>query len=54
MIDAKNWPKTIEDIEEFLRGRLGEQKIPLAYVIRPNIEVPVGFDPTVGITHCSG
>lgn len=27
-IDAKNWPKRMEHIEEFLRGRLGEQKFP--------------------------
>jgi hypothetical protein len=34
-INGKDWPKTIEAIQEWLRGTLGENtKLPLAYVIR--------------------
>lgn len=40
-INAKDWPKTMESIEEYLRSYLGERKIPLAYVIRKLAEVPI-------------
>jgi ribosomal protein S13 len=33
-INAKDWPKTMEAIDEHLRSVLGERKIPLAYVVR--------------------
>lgn len=33
-INSRDWPKTIEGIEEWLRGCLGVTGIPLAYVIR--------------------
>jgi len=46
-IDAKNWPKTIETIDEFLRGRLGEHHIPLAYVVRDVVELPALPDPSM-------
>jgi len=39
-LNAKDWPKTIEAIEEWLQGCLGVTKIPLAYVIRENEAVP--------------
>lgn len=39
-INAKDWPKTMESIEEYLRSYLGERKIPLAYVIRKTDAVP--------------
>ena len=39
-INAKDWSKTMESIEEYLRSYLGERKIPLAYVIRKNEDVP--------------
>ena len=38
-IDPKDWPRTIEAIEEWFRGCLGVTKIPLLYVIRETIEV---------------
>lgn len=45
-LQTKDWPKMIEAIEEWLRGCLGTTKIPLAYVIRPTIEVIAdGNDP---------
>ena len=44
-INEKDWPKTIEAIEEYLRGCLGVTKIPLAYVIR---EDPEPNDPPAG------
>ncbi|KAI2513671.1 hypothetical protein MHU86_811 [Fragilaria crotonensis] len=44
-INAKDWPKTMESIEEYLRSYLGERKIPLAYVIRKDEAIPTGADP---------
>jgi ribosomal protein S13 len=38
-INAKDWPKTMEAIDEHLRSVLGERKIPLAYVVRKDEEV---------------
>ena len=34
VIDAKNWPKTIESLEEYLRGRIGVEGVPISYVVR--------------------
>jgi len=46
-LNSKDWPKTIEAIEEWLRGCLGVTNIPLAYVIREEEEVPQhANDPT--------
>ena len=39
IINPKDWPKTMESIQEYLRGNLGVTGIPLAYVIRKNEEV---------------
>ena len=39
-IDSKDWPRTIEALEEYLRGCLGVDGTPLAYVIRDDPEVP--------------
>ena len=47
-INAKDWPKTMESIEEYLRSILGERKIPLAYVVRKNEDIPGGTDPSTG------
>jgi hypothetical protein len=49
-IDAKDWPRTIEAIEEYLAECLGVTKIPLAYVIRESIE-PVAAPATGWPTH---
>lgn len=46
-INAKDWPRTMDAIEEYLRGCLGVTKIPLAYVVREAIAVP-GEDPAEG------
>lgn len=46
-INAKDWPKTMETIEEYLRSYLGERKIPLAYVIRKDAEVPTDEDEAI-------
>ena len=34
IIDAKNWPKTMESLEEYLRGHFGVKRVPLSYVVR--------------------
>ena len=44
-INAKDWPKTMESIDKYLRSYLGEKKIPLAYVIRKTTAIPEGADP---------
>ena len=41
-INSKDWPRTIDSIEEYLRGCLGVTKIPLAYVVREDVDVPDG------------
>jgi hypothetical protein len=47
IINPKDWNKTLEGIEEYLRGCLGVTKIPLAYVVR-DTEAIVD-DPDAGI-----
>jgi hypothetical protein len=46
-INAKDWPKTMESIQEYLRSYVGEHKIPLAYVVRKDEDVPA-IDPDGG------
>ena len=46
VINYKDWPKTMEGIVEYLHTCPGTTKIPLAYVVRENQEVPEGDDPT--------
>ena len=47
-----NWPTTIEAMEEYLKSVLGEAGIPLAYVIRPTVEVTASNDdPTATTPH---
>ena len=43
-ISHKDWPKTMEAIEEYLRNYLGETGIPLAYVVRKDEAVPPEAD----------
>jgi hypothetical protein len=40
VINAKDWPKTMEAIHEYLRSYLGDKMIPLAYVVRKDEAVP--------------
>ena len=45
----KNWTRTIDVIEDYLRNCLGTTKIPLAYLIREAVDPPAhANDPTVG------
>ena len=39
-INANDWTKTMEGIDEWLRGCLGIDKTPLAHVVRENHEIP--------------
>jgi hypothetical protein len=39
-LSFKDWPRTIEALEEYLRGCLGTTKLPLAYIVREDIDVP--------------
>ena len=47
-IDDHNWAKTIKAMEEYLHLIPGECCLPLAYVILPTIQFPVGEDPSTG------
>jgi hypothetical protein len=47
-IDPKNWPKTIDAIQDHFSTCLGETKAPLAYVIRDEATVPVEADDPQG------
>ena len=50
-IDDHDWAKTIDAMEEYLCLIPGECNLPLAYVICPTIELPVGEDsPTESVT----
>ena len=44
LIDAKNWPKTMEGLEEYLRGNIGVKGVPLSYVVRANEVVTPSSD----------
>ena len=33
LFDAKNWPKNMEILEEYLRGHIGVKGVPLSYVV---------------------
>ena len=39
LIDEKNWTKTIESLNDFLRSQLGSTGLPLAWCVRPSEEV---------------
>ena len=39
-IDRKDWAKTMDAMKDYLSIRLGRTKIPLAYIIRNNVDVP--------------
>ena len=46
VIDAKNWPKTLESLEEYLRGNIGVKGVPFSYVaiseeaVDPSLDEP--------------
>jgi hypothetical protein len=46
VIKKKDRPRTIEAICEFFGSVLGETGVPLAYVVRDNVEIPPGTDPS--------
>ena len=39
LIDEKNWTKTIESLNDFLRSQLGSTGLPLAWSVRPNEDI---------------
>lgn len=40
MVKAKDWPKIMESIQEYLQSYLGEPKTPLAYFVRKDDAIP--------------
>ncbi len=47
-IDAKNWPKTMDALQDYFSSDLGETKAPLAHVIRDEAEVAPEADDAPG------
>jgi predicted ribosome quality control (RQC) complex YloA/Tae2 family protein len=46
VINEKNWPRTLDNIEEYLRNHLGQTDIPLSYIVRKEADVvPSLLDP---------
>jgi hypothetical protein len=43
-IDNRDWPRTMEAINDYLGRVLGEENIPLAYVVRREAQVPATAD----------
>ena len=41
VIDAKNWPKKMDILEEYLRGHIGVKGVPLSYVMISEEAVPL-------------
>ena len=37
IIDSKDWPKTIEAVEEYLRQFRGANDVPLSYIVRTSL-----------------
>jgi hypothetical protein len=48
VINEKDWPRTMEAIHEFFGYVLGETGAPLAYVVRENVDIPPGTEPSEG------
>ena len=49
VIDHKDWPKTMENLTEYLHGFRGTTGVPLSYIMRTNETPPgTGTDPTFG------
>ena len=44
VIDAKNWPKTMESLEESLKGHIGVKGVPLSFVTRYEEAVAPSLD----------
>jgi hypothetical protein len=44
--NEKDWPRTMEAIHEFFGSVLGETGAPLAYVVRENVDIPPGTEPS--------
>ena len=44
VIDANNWPKTMDILEEYLRGHIGVKGVPLSYVEISKEVVPPRLD----------
>jgi hypothetical protein len=48
IINEKDWPRTMEAIREFFGSVLGGTGVPLAYVVRENVEIPPATDLSEG------
>jgi hypothetical protein len=48
VINEKDWPRTMEATCEFFGSVVGETRVPLAYVVHENVEIPPDKDPSEG------
>jgi hypothetical protein len=48
VINKKDWLRTTEAIRELFGFVLGETGLPRVYVVRKNVEIPPGTDPSEG------
>ena len=46
VIDANNWPKIMESLEEYLRENIGVKGVPLSYLVRSKEKVDPRLDET--------
>jgi hypothetical protein len=46
LINERDWTKKMEAIEEHLHTNLDKTKIPLSYIIREEVGMPIGPDPS--------
>jgi hypothetical protein len=46
VVNEKDWPRTMEEIREFFGFVLGGTGVPLDYVVRENVDIPPGTEPT--------
>ena len=44
VIDSNNWPKTMDILEEYLRGYIGFKGVPISYVVRSQEAVATSLD----------
>ena len=44
VIDARNWPKTMVSLEDYLRGNMGLKGVPFSYVVRSEEAVAPSLD----------
>ena len=51
VIDAKNWPKSMDSLEKYFRGNIGVKGVPLSYVVISKVVVaPSWYEPVTSFS----